>query len=168
MSNGDNVVCLTTANSSLSVCQVFLLEFIATGILVLLCCGLFDPRNSKKTDALPIIAGLTITVLVLIFVSAWKFFLLLPWKLSSPQGPFNGPSLNTARSFAPAILTGNWEKQWIYWVAPTLSGFLVSFTYKFVFWRPCEYTGVKDRDYWDKAASNNEIQIWDVHRFYLA
>lgn len=76
MPKGDDAVCLTSPHQSMSSFQILLLEFIATGILVLVNCGFWDPRNSKKVDALPIIAGLTIVALSLVFVS---IFFSLKW-----------------------------------------------------------------------------------------
>jgi MIP family channel proteins len=43
-------------------------------------------------------------------------------------GPVSGASMNPARSFAPAFMTGRWQSQWIYLTAPvcgTLLGVLV-------------------------------------------
>src|SRR5258708_28082303 len=38
-------------------------------------------------------------------------------------GPICGASMNPARSFAPAALSGHWEHLWIYLAAPTLGAF---------------------------------------------
>ncbi len=35
-------------------------------------------------------------------------------------GPISGASMNPARSFAPALLAGNFAHHWIYWLAPVL------------------------------------------------
>ncbi|KAI8368481.1 aquaporin-like protein [Blakeslea trispora] len=34
----------------------------------------------------------------------------------------DGTSINPARSFAAAVVTGKWSKQWIFWVGPLMGG----------------------------------------------
>lgn len=38
----------------------------------------------------------------------------------------SGTSLNPARSFGPALVSGNWRDQWLYFVAPPLAGLLAA------------------------------------------
>ena len=65
--------------------------------------------------------------LILIFVSTkalmrwtplmtWIIIALMVWL----ESPISGTSLNTARSFAPALLSNVWQAQWIYAIAPPL------------------------------------------------
>src|SRR6478672_3539543 len=39
-------------------------------------------------------------------------------------GSISGGSLNPARSFGPALITGNLSYNWIYWIAPVIGGVL--------------------------------------------
>eukprot|EP01125_Pyxidicula_operculata_P010377 TRINITY_DN3419_c1_g4_i1.p1 TRINITY_DN3419_c1_g4~~TRINITY_DN3419_c1_g4_i1.p1 ORF type:complete len:302 (+),score=60.20 TRINITY_DN3419_c1_g4_i1:23-928(+) len=47
--------------------------------------------------------------------------------------PFTGPSMNPARSFGPAIISGVWDHHYIYWVGPITGGVLAGLVYKYVF-----------------------------------
>jgi MIP family channel proteins len=39
-------------------------------------------------------------------------------------GPITGASMNPARSFGPALLSGIWQHHWLYWLAPLLGAIL--------------------------------------------
>ncbi|KAL9619636.1 MAG: hypothetical protein Q9160_005742 [Pyrenula sp. 1 TL-2023] len=44
---------------------------------------------------------------------------------------YTGASVNTARSFGPAVVNGSFPKEhWIYWFAPTLGAILAATFYK--------------------------------------
>ena len=45
-------------------------------------------------------------------------------------GSISGGSLNPARSFGPALIVGNFDYQWIYWIAPILGGLIAAGVYK--------------------------------------
>jgi MIP family channel proteins len=46
------------------------------------------------------------------------------------MGPITGASMNPARSFAPALVGGMWQHQWLYWVAPILGAQLAVIAYR--------------------------------------
>ncbi|XP_044266377.1 aquaporin AQPcic-like [Tribolium madens] len=95
--------------------QGLLIEFLISLMLTLVCCGVWDCRNNTKHDSVPIRFGLTITVLALVGV------------------PYGGGNMNPARSFAPALINGDWENHWIYWVGPLSAGFIGALFYRFLF-----------------------------------
>ncbi|PIA64800.1 hypothetical protein AQUCO_00100342v1 [Aquilegia coerulea] len=48
-------------------------------------------------------------------------------------GPFSGGSMNPARSFGPAVASGDFSGHWIYWVGPLIGGGLAGLIYGNVF-----------------------------------
>jgi len=47
-------------------------------------------------------------------------------------GPLSGASLNTTRSFGPALASGQWQDFWVYIVGPLLGAPLGALTYEYV------------------------------------
>ena len=47
-------------------------------------------------------------------------------------GGLTGASMNPARSFGPAIMAGEWEMHWMYWVAPIAGMLVAARIYEFV------------------------------------
>ena len=45
-------------------------------------------------------------------------------------GPISGASMNPARSFGPALLTGNFAHHWLYWAAPIFGTLLGAGAYR--------------------------------------
>lgn len=69
LSNGSFGVCQTAPHEDLNEFSAFMIEYIATSVLISICCALWDPRNATKQDSVPIKFGLAITILSVIFVS---------------------------------------------------------------------------------------------------
>lgn len=40
----------------------------------------------------------------------------------------SGGAFNPARVFGPAIITGNWDHHWLYWIADFMGAALAGFT----------------------------------------
>lgn len=45
-------------------------------------------------------------------------------------GSITGDSLNPDRSFGPALMTGNFDYNWLCWIAPILGGIIAAGIYK--------------------------------------
>jgi len=63
--NSTHAHCVTLPGATVNVTQALLGEFLATCMLVLLCCGVWDKRNEAKQDGVPLKFGLTIAALAL-------------------------------------------------------------------------------------------------------
>jgi MIP family channel proteins len=87
----------------------FLLVFVIFGVAV-------DKRGPNALAGLLI--GLTVTLDILF------------------GGPFTGASMNPARSFGPAIVSGIWTNHWIYWVGPVVGGAIAAMLYNSAFLAP--------------------------------
>ena len=95
--------------------QAFLLEFIATFFLVIVVFGTaVDPKA-------PRIGGLGIGFVVAADILA--------------IGPLTGASMNPARSFGPAVASGYFEAQIIFWAAPIAGALVAALLYDFLFLR---------------------------------
>ncbi|XP_074032766.1 aquaporin AQPAe.a isoform X2 [Leptinotarsa decemlineata] len=108
-------VCSPMVNHAITPAQGLLVEFLISLILVLTCCGVWDARNSDKHDSVPIRFGLMIAVLAM------------------AGGPYTGANMNPARSFAPALMNGDWKDHWVYWVGPLAAGFFGALLYRLIF-----------------------------------
>lgn len=91
--------------------QSFILETVLTFFLMITILGI----TSKKelTSMAGLVIGLVVTGIILV------------------AGPISGGSFNPARSFAPALLSGNLTSVWIYIVGPTLGAIFAMFAWKF-------------------------------------
>src|SRR2546429_6049293 len=96
-----------------STIQAILLEFIATFFLVFVVFGTaVDPR-APKVGGFAI--GLTVGADILAI------------------GPLTGASMNPARSFGPAVASGIFEGQAVYWIGPILGGIAAALVYETLF-----------------------------------
>lgn len=90
--------------------QSFIIEFIMTFFIMLTILGVTSKKEFSNIAGLVI--GLVITGIILF------------------AGPISGGSFNPARSFAPAIISGNISSLWIYITAPTLGTIVAMLVWK--------------------------------------
>jgi MIP family channel proteins len=95
--------------------QAFLMEFMITTILLAVVLGTsVDTRQGIYVLA-PVPIGFAVLVGVLI------------------ARTITGASMNPARALGTAIVSGTWNHQWLYWVAPLTSAMFVSLLYYLLF-----------------------------------
>jgi MIP family channel proteins len=90
--------------------QALMLEIILTFILMLIIFGSGLDRRSPSGFA-GIAIGLTVGL------------------EAACMGAITGASMNPVRSFAPALVGGIWQHQWVYWVAPIVGAQLAAIVY---------------------------------------
>lgn len=79
------------------------LEAVGTFFLVLVIFGTAVDEQAPRS-VYPLAIGLTITLDIMAI------------------GPMTGGAVNPARAFGPALASGQWADQWVYWVGPLLGG----------------------------------------------
>jgi MIP family channel proteins len=104
--------------------------------------GATIPRNSDWFQALILETVLTFILMLVIFGSGLDrrapigfagIAIGLTVALEAAcMGPITGASMNPARSIAPALVSGNWQHQWVYWVAPIVGAQLAMVTYRYL------------------------------------
>lgn len=98
-----------------SAAQAITMEAIATFFLVFVIFGTAVDEQSPNVGGFAI--GLTLAASILAI------------------GPLTGGSLNPARSLGPAVVSGVYEAQLIYWLAPIVGGALAGLLYHWLFLR---------------------------------
>jgi MIP family channel proteins len=93
--------------------QSLILEVLLTFILMLVILGsAVDSRSHRGFGGLAI--GLTVAL------------------EAACMGPITGASMNPARSFGPAVMSGIWSHHWVYWIAPIMGAQLAVWIYQFL------------------------------------
>ena len=95
--------------------QAIGLEAIATFLLVFVIFGTAADPNAPRVGGLPI--GLTVAADILAI------------------GPLTGASMNPARSFGPAVASGIFEGQAVFWTGPLIGGVAAALLYDTLFLR---------------------------------
>jgi MIP family channel proteins len=102
--------------AGITISQAFILEFVLTFFLVTSVWGTTVDERAPRIGGF----GIGLTVLMGILVA----------------GPLTGAAMNPARAFGAALVSGNWQSHWLYWLAPMLGGAAAARVYKSVVLRP--------------------------------
>lgn len=90
--------------------QGFLTEAILTFFLMFAVFGVAVDKRGPAT-----IAGLVIGLVITMDIFG--------------GGALTGAAMNPARAFGPALVQGEWQDQWLYWVAPTVGALAAALLY---------------------------------------
>lgn len=104
---------LTLLNDKLTVAQGVGIEAIITFILVITIFSCIDSKRKDLAGSFPLSVGLAVTVGILF------------------ADQFTGGSMNPARSFGPAVMSGNLTNHFfVYWIGPCVGGVIAALIYK--------------------------------------
>ncbi|GMI34253.1 hypothetical protein TeGR_g3969 [Tetraparma gracilis] len=111
----------------------FLAEFMGTFLLVtVVLCAIDESRKLHTLPYLsilaPFAAGMAVTVIHLALI------------------PIDGCGINPARSFGPALVTGIWKDQWVFWIGPWVGAVAAALLHGLVFSGENRFENVKNDD----------------------
>jgi aquaporin-4 len=105
--------------------------------------GPSDLINNSVSSGFAIEAILTFFLVLVIFMTAvhkkaspgWHGFSIggMVFLIHLVAVPLTGASVNPARTFGPALISGSWEFQWLYWAAPILGGIIAGLIMNYVY-----------------------------------
>ncbi|GKS66726.1 hypothetical protein YTPLAS73_02730 [Nitrosarchaeum sp.] len=105
--------------------------------------GPSDLINNSVSSGFAIEAILTFFLVLVIFMTAvhkksspgWHGFSIggMVFLIHLVAVPLTGASVNPARTFGPALISGVWEFQWLYWAAPILGGIIAGLIMNYVY-----------------------------------
>lgn len=103
---------LTLLNPKVSPLQGVAFESIITFVLLLTIFACTDTQRKDLSGSFPLSIGFAVALGALM------------------GGQFTGASMNPARSFGPAFMSGNLTYHYIYWIGPCFGGVLAALVYK--------------------------------------
>ena len=109
---GSAISASVTLPSENNVMRAFVLETVMTFTLVYVVLATTTSKNFKIAPLAGVAIGFTLGFNVIF------------------GGAITGGSLNPAGSFGPALMTGNFDYNWLYWIAPIVGGIIAAGIYK--------------------------------------
>lgn len=135
----------TLVSDKLTPAQGVGVELLVTFVLVFTVFASCDGKRKDLNGSAPLTIGLSVTMCHL-------------WAID-----FTGSSMNTARSFGPALIKGNWDDHWVYWVGPILGGVVAGLLYEHLFAMNASITKVKacmlSSDYDDEKYRAKKLKV---------
>ena len=105
--------------------------------------GPSDLLNNSISSGFAVEAILTFFLVLVIFMTAvhkkaspgWHGFTIggMIFLIHLIAVPLTGASVNPARTFGPALISGFWEFHWLYWAAPILGGIIAGLIMNYVY-----------------------------------
>jgi aquaporin-4 len=99
--------------------------------------------NKSISSGFAVEAILTFFLVVVIFMTAvhkkaspgWHGFTIggMIFLIHLVAVPLTGASVNPARTFGPALISGFWEYHWMYWAAPIIGGIIAGLIMNYVY-----------------------------------
>ncbi|CAH1113825.1 unnamed protein product [Psylliodes chrysocephalus] len=120
--------CMTLPHKLISPMQALVIEIIITTTLIIVVCAVWDKRNEANQDSTALRFGLIVAA------------------ISMVAGPLTGASMNTVRTFAPALWLNDFRHQWVYWLGPNMGAVLGCGIYKYLFSLPEEDPLTKEEE----------------------
>jgi aquaporin PIP len=112
----------TASASSANTWRAIGAEMLGTFLLVFTVCAAADVGRERLTKYVGAMTPLAIGLAVFLA----HIFIV----------PIDGCSINPARSFGSAAVTGKWDSQWIFWVGPFLGALCAALVWEFIFKGP--------------------------------
>ena len=110
--------------------------------------GPSDLLNNSVASGFAVEAILTFFLVLVIFMTAvhkraspgWHGFTIggMVFLIHLIAVPLTGASVNPARTFGPALISGFWEFHWLYWAAPILGGIIAGVLMNYIYVKPAE------------------------------
>lgn len=118
-------------------------EFFLGFILVLCVFGVCDENKPDSRFIAPLAIGLTVTLGHLGAVA------------------FTGASMNPARTFGTAVVSGDWLNHWVYWAGPILGGCAAALLYILAFAAP--EAGVHVSEKYRSVQTEETKEVSDIY-----